>query len=147
MLAFARLSFSMSAFQLFSFCLGNFSISECLSSVFSLPSSVYPLPSPLLARRVPVPFLLFSLSACRIRAGKRAGIAHAPAWSVNGQLTSKRSSGLTFATGMFREDLKPGQVEGGKTVPPNSHRSQQKCFPVGRTPGASNRNAEPPLPP
>ena len=51
-------------------------------SVLRLQSSVICLSSPLLVRRVPVPFLLFSLSACRIRAGKRAGIAHAPAWSV-----------------------------------------------------------------
>ena len=66
-----------------------------------------------------------------IRAGKRAGIAHAPAWSVNGQLTSKRSPGLTSAIGMFRGDLKPGQVEGGKSVPPIFIGLSKNAFQLG----------------
>ena len=50
---------------------------------------------------------------------------------MNGQLTSKRSPGLTFATGMFRRDLKPGQVEGGKTVPPILIGLSKNAFQLG----------------
>jgi len=57
--------FSVSAFARvgFSFCLGNFSISECLSSVFSLPSSVFPLPSLRVVFLSHFCFLLSALSA------------------------------------------------------------------------------------
>ena len=71
--AFQLLPEQISAFQLFSvsafaradfsFCLGNFSISECLSSVFSLPSSVFPLPSLRVVFLSHFCFLLSALSA------------------------------------------------------------------------------------
>src|ERR1039458_781118 len=60
-----------------------------------------------------------------------AGRRFAPAWSVNGQLTSKRSPGLTFVIGIIQGDLKPGQVEGGKTVPPILIGLSKNAFQLG----------------